>query len=91
MYTIKVTTNGDDYGFESDRFLWRAWIYENITPTGYRVNASKEIATAAIIEFENEHDLTVFALTRPEYVTYDLIRGRYQWILGETGPATLNT
>ena len=92
MYNIEVYTGGDDFAFERDRFLWRVWIHENVTTTGFKVSAHFTNAERAIVHFDDPEYLSLFALTKPEYVTSDHIKhpGAYTWDLGDSGPLQSN-
>lgn len=75
----KVTVycgNGGDFEYERDRAWWEIWIDRNIpdcwrvsfyTTVGFKITPHKE-ADKAIIEFDNPHNATLFALKAPQYI-----------------------
>ena len=68
--------NGGDYEYECDCIRWNIWIAEHIpgcrrvgfyTTRGFRITPHRE-ADKAIIEFDNPHNATLFALKAPQYI-----------------------
>ena len=80
---IEVWAGPDDYAFERDRFLWLHWIAENITPTGFTVDAHPEDAGKAIVRFEDPKWETIFLLKAPEYVHGYMIKHARPWYIGQ--------
>lgn len=82
---VEVITGGDDFSFERDRFLWRAWIHENVTTVGFNVFAHATNAELAIVVFDHAEHATLFLLTKPIYITASHIKNTYEWKLGDYG------
>ena len=83
---VEVITGGDDFSFERDRYLWRAWIHENVTTADFKVLAHASDAELATVAFEHNEHATLFLLTSPNYITASHIKNTYEWRLGDHGP-----
>ena len=77
--------NGGDYEYERDRAWWEIWIAQNIpgcwrvsfyTTIGFKVTPHKE-ANKAIIEFDDPHNATIFALKAPQWIAPQWIDTEY--------------
>lgn len=85
---VEVYTAGDDYGFECDRYFWRLWITQNITETGFDVQAHNTNAERAVVLFDDPQLELLFLLKAPQYIEVGMIKRdpTKHWILGESGP-----
>lgn len=83
---IEVWAGPDDYSFERDRYLWRMWIKQNITTTGFRVEADADDAYKGNVIFDDERLDIIFRLKAPEYIDAALVDCSEPWILGESSP-----
>lgn len=83
---VEVWAGPDDYSFERDRYLWRMWIKQNITTTGFNVMSHSDDAYKGTIIFDDERLDIIFRLKAPEHITEAAVDCSEPWILGETGP-----
>lgn len=72
---VSVYCGSDDWEFERDRHWWRVWITNEVTNTPFVIIPDEVDASKAFVIFEAGRYDTLFALRKPEYITYELIRG----------------
>jgi hypothetical protein len=83
---VNVNAGPDDFTFERDRYLWRLWVRQHVTSSGFEVHAHPTDAYTAQIYFEDEKCATLFLLTAPEFVKTYMVEFDIEWTLGYTGP-----
>ena len=67
--------NGGDYEYEVNRAWWEMWIAQNISgcrrinyaTIGFKITPHRD-ADKAIIEFDDQPNITLFALKAPQYI-----------------------
>lgn len=78
---IEVWAGPDDFAFERDRYLWKMWVKQNITRSGYSVIAHKDDAYKAIIVFDDPKWEMIFKLKAPEYIDASMVICDEPWVI----------
>jgi len=70
MLTV-ICGNGGDYEWERDKFLWRTWIEQNVTLTGFDIGTDMLCAAdQASIIFDDPAFEIIFKLKAPMWISF---------------------